>query len=959
MSDAAKTKQQLIAELADLRSRIAERAATGVRDQPTRDAREASEVRFRRLFESAKDGILILDADTGDIDAVNPFLADLLGYSRSEMEGKKLWEIGPFTNTANSRIAFRQLQSNEYIRYDDLPLETKKGAAVEVEFVSNVYEAGGRKVIQCNIRDISGRKRVDARVRLQSAALNAAVTAIVITDRDGRIEWANPAFSELTGYAVPEAVGRNPSELVKSGHHDDAFYREMWDAILSGQVWRGEMVNRRKDGTLYTEHQTITPVRDVDGVIRHFIGVKQDVTERKQHAEEIRARAELLILRAAIDVSLTASDSIGVALQQCAEELVTHLAATRVEIWTLDAEAGEVELVASAGVSKSSHAAHGRTALGRGTVGRLARDATPYTTNAAIGDSAVHDQAWAKREKIVAFAGYPLMAGGRVVGVMTLYAGHPLPAPEIDTLAFVADHIGAGIGHFQSTEARRVVDERMQFALQNANVGIWDLDYTTGQAYWSTVLEAQNGLEPGTFGGTFDAFLATVHPEDRGKLEATVTAAVKSGSDFSTVYRSVWPDGTVRWLSDFGRIVHDEQGNPIRGIGVSVDVTDQQLLQAQFQQAQKMEAVGRLAGGVAHDFNNLLTSILGYCELLLSDPSTDDSSRRDIGEIQKAGMMAASLTRQLLAFSRKELIAPTLLDLNVVVGEMQPMLERLIGEDVEVVVNVRRAPTVVKADRGQLEQVVMNLALNARDAMPHGGRLTIAMRAADLDEDYAATHLGVVPGAYAALTVSDTGTGMSPAVQARLFEPFFTTKGVGKGTGLGLSTVHGIVKQTGGSLGVYSEIGIGTSITVYLPLADDGESVAAAEEAPVARRPSGPRTILVVDDAEGLRDLTRRLLVHQGYTVVVAANAEEAMERFDENPAIDVLLTDVVMPGASGPDLTRELMKRRPELRVVYMSGYTDDAIFRHGLPATGVAFVHKPFTADVLGRAIHDVLGP
>ena len=957
MNDAAKTKQQLLMELADLRSRIAERPATGVRDQPGRDALDASEIRFRRLFESAKDGILILDAETGDIDAVNPFLADLLGYSRTEMEGKKLWEIGPFKDTANSRIAFTQLQNNEYIRYDDLPLETKRGKAVEVEFVSNVYEAGSRKVIQCNIRDISDRKRVDARVRLQSAALDAAATAIVVTDRDGRIEWVNPAFAELTGYSAAESVGRDLSELVKSGQHDRAFYRQMWDTILAGRVWRGEMVNRRKDGTLYAEEQAITPVHDADGVIRHFIGVKLDITDRKQHEEEIRARAELLVLRAAIDLSLTTSASLPGALQECAESLVTHLAATRAEIWTLDEGAGELEMMASAGVPKASHGPHARTALGEGTVGRLAREAKPCTTNAVIGDPAISDQAWAIDEKIVAFSGYPLMAGGRVVGVMTLYAGRPLPAPVVDTLAFVADHIAAGIEHHRNAEDRRALQERTQFALANANVGIWDMDFVTGVARWSAILEAQHGLAPGTFAGTFDAYIAAVHPDDRAAVREADQAAMKSGEPYSVLRRVMRPDGSIRWLRDIGRIELDERAQPSRGIGISLDETDRHLLEAQFQQAQKMEAVGRLAGGVAHDFNNLLTSILGYCELLLADLSANDPHRGDIEEIHRAGMMAASLTRQLLAFSRQELIAPSLLDLNVVVGEMQPMLQRLIGEDVEVVVNVRPAATMVKADRGQLEQVVMNLALNARDAMPDGGRLTIATSTVDLDEEYTKAHLGVTPGAYAALTITDTGTGMTPEVQARLFEPFFTTKGVGKGTGLGLSTVHGIVKQSDGSIGVYSEVGLGTSFKVYLPLAEAAEAEVAPAEAPVARRPSGPRTVLVVDDAEGLRELTRRLLEHQGYTVVVAANAEEAMRRFDEHPAIDVLLTDVVMPGASGPELTRELMKRRPELRVVYMSGYTDDAIFHHGVLAPGIAFVHKPFTADVLGRAIHEAL--
>jgi two-component system cell cycle sensor histidine kinase/response regulator CckA len=369
-----------------------------------------------------------------------------------------------------------------------------------------------------------------------------------------------------------------------------------------------------------------------------------------------------------------------------------------------------------------------------------------------------------------------------------------------------------------------------------------------------------------------------------------------------------------------------------------------------------MEAVGRLAGGVAHDFNNLVTAILGYSEMLLVDVEPGDPRRADLEEIQKAGMRAAGLTRRLLAFTRKQIIEPTVLDLNAVVSDILPMIERLIGEDIKVVVGRGPALARVKADHGQVEQVVMNLALNARDAMPMGGTLTIAAANVELDEGYAAAHVGVQPGSYVALSVTDTGTGMTPQVQARLFEPFFTTKEVGKGTGLGLATVHGIVKQSGGSVGVSSELGKGTSFHVYFPRAEDAEMVVDAK-APTARRSTVAETVLVVEDADGLRELARRLLQRQGYTVLVAANADEALRLFEATPSIDLLLTDVVMPGASGPELTRQLMEQRPELKVIYKSGYTDDAIVQHGILKHGIAFLHKPFTSDTLGRKIREVL--
>ena len=358
----------------------------------------------------------------------------------------------------------------------------------------------------------------------------------------------------------------------------------------------------------------------------------------------------------------------------------------------------------------------------------------------------------------------------------------------------------------------------------------------------------------------------------------------------------------------------------MRGVGISIDVTERRALEEQYQQAQKMEAIGRLAAGVAHDFNNLLTVILGFCELLLADLDPADPRQADIAEIQKAGARAAGLTRQLLAFSRKEIIEPTLLDVNAIVADMRVLVGRLIGADVTIMLDLERGLAPVKADRGQVEQIVLNLAVNARDAMPKGGTLTIETANVELDEHYAKTHLAVKPGAYVVLTVTDTGTGMTPEVQARLFEPFFTTKEPGKGTGLGLATVQSIVLRSGGSATVSSEVGKGTSFKVYLPRADAAEAVVDAPSLVVGPH-RGAQTVLVVEDAEGLRELTKRLLERQGYTVLVAANADEALQLFDGNPSIDLLLTDVVMPGASGPELVRQLVERRPALKVITCPG--------------------------------------
>jgi two-component system cell cycle sensor histidine kinase/response regulator CckA len=376
----------------------------------------------------------------------------------------------------------------------------------------------------------------------------------------------------------------------------------------------------------------------------------------------------------------------------------------------------------------------------------------------------------------------------------------------------------------------------------------------------------------------------------------------------------------------------------------------------QFRQTQKMEAVGRLAGGIAHDFNNVLTVILSYSALILSEIKPDDAMRDSIEEIRKAGKRAAELTRQLLMFSRQQVLEPEVLDLNTLLTGMAKMLHRLVGEDVDLV-SVADGPLGrIRADPGSIEQLVMNLVVNARDAMPTGGKLTIETANVVLDEAYAAEHLGVRPGRYVLISVSDTGTGMDKTTQARIFEPFFTTKEEGKGTGLGLSTVFGIVQQSGGSIWVDSELGKGATFKVYLPLVDAPVEVRRSPLAPTLLR--GGETILLVEDEEQVRDVTRGILKRQGYCVIEARNGSEALLACEKHSGgIDLLLTDVVMPKMSGPELARRLATVRPAMKILCMSGYMDDAVLRHGAMAAGIAFMQKPFTPDMLTTRIRDVL--
>jgi CheY-like chemotaxis protein len=369
-----------------------------------------------------------------------------------------------------------------------------------------------------------------------------------------------------------------------------------------------------------------------------------------------------------------------------------------------------------------------------------------------------------------------------------------------------------------------------------------------------------------------------------------------------------------------------------------------------------MEAVGMLAGGVAHDFNNLLTIITGYSQLILKNLAPSDPNHHSAEQIMKAGERAASLTRQLLAFSRRQALQPKPVDLNKLVSGLSSMLRRLIGEDIDLRLEMRPELGQVNADPGQMEQVLMNLVVNARDAMPHGGTLTIETANVVLDESYASRHLSIKPGPYTMLAVSDNGVGMDEATQARLFEPFFTTKGTGHGTGLGLSTVFGIIKQSNGSLDVYSVPGRGTSVKIYLPRVD--QPVAAESEAFGKALPRGSETILVVEDDEMVRSLVRETLQREGYHVVDAAGPLEARRIADTYKApIHLLITDVVMPKISGRELASELCRRRPDMRVLYMSGYTDSAIVNSGILQKEVAFLQKPFTPAALAERVHEVL--
>ncbi|MBI4460877.1 MAG: PAS domain S-box protein [Acidobacteria bacterium] len=450
--------------------------------------------------------------------------------------------------------------------------------------------------------------------------------------------------------------------------------------------------------------------------------------------------------------------------------------------------------------------------------------------------------------------------------------------------------------------------------------------------------------------------LELIAPEDRPALEQFICDGGSKASQSIREVEIITKDGQRVPLQVNARVIY-RKAEAVEVVAICRDLSQQKQLQAQLWQAQKMEAVGRLAGGVAHDFNNLLNVIGGYSEMLLEDSQEGSDFCHYAQEIRKAADQAASVTRQLLAFSRKQILQPKVLDLKELLSDLGKMLRRLIGEDVQLSTVLQPALGAVKADPSQLEQVIMNLAVNARDAMPQGGRLMIETSNVVLDEEYARMHPPCQPGPYVLLVVSDTGIGMSQQVRAQIFEPFFTTKPMGKGTGLGLATVYGIVKQSGGYIWVYSEPGRGTTFKIYLPRA---EGIAEASPSPInsASLPKGSETVLIVEDEPAVRELAREFLESSGYRVLDAdcGAAALALARQQHGP-IHLLLTDVIMPQMNGKELAGELGRFLPATKVLYMSGYTDEMIAHHGILKPGIHFLQKPFTREALAKKVREAL--
>jgi PAS domain S-box-containing protein len=502
-------------------------------------------------------------------------------------------------------------------------------------------------------------------------------------------------------------------------------------------------------------------------------------------------------------------------------------------------------------------------------------------------------------------------------------------------------------------------EERLRLALDAARMGIWYWSVETNALVWDDNLRALYGLAPGEEVGDYEQFLSRVHPDDRSFVSQSVEHALGGGGALDYEFRILLPDGRVRWIADQGRVGRDREGRPAYLTGVCMDVTDRRVAEERLRQSHRMESVGRLAGGVAHETNNQMSVVLGAADFILRRSDVPEAVREDVEHIRKAAARTSTVTAQLLAFSRRQVLRPEVLDLGALVKGWESILRRVLGEDCTVLLRPTAGVAPIRADPGQLEQVLLNLALNARDAMPRGGTLVVEVFQTELTQEYALGRpgVGIRPGPYVALTVSDTGHGMDGDTLSHVFEPFFTTKGVGHGTGLGLSTVYGIVKQSEGYVWAYSEPGRGTTFKVYLPAVTE-PAAKGAGTVDSGERVGRGEVVLLVEDDEGVRAMTTRALEAAGYRVLGAPDGATALARLRADGAsVRLLLTDVVMPGMSGRELAAQVRVLRPGLPVLFTSGYTDGEILRRGLLDPGAAFVQKPFAPDAIARLVRQGL--
>ncbi len=869
---------------------------------------------LQAIFDGSLDAKLLAD-DTGRYVDANPAACELFGLPLEQLLGRSLLEFAEPGYDAEG--AFRAFQAQGSMR-GRFPLRRPDGTRRVLEFSAKANVAPGLHLSV--LRDVTSQVDAENELRASRALLEEAQAIAHVGSwttgflPDG-VTHLSREGARILGipYDIPLAVAAF-MDLVHP-HDRERFRSAMRDVIDHNAPAEIEHRVVRPDGVIRWVHERGVRERGSDGNAIRLVGTIQDITERHLALEAVRdSEAEFRLLA----------------------EAMPQL------VWITDPEGANIYF------------------------NQQWVDYTGLTLQEGLGDDwnepfhpEDRQRAWEAWQTATATRS-PYSLECRLRRTDGAYCWWLIRgAPVTDANAKIVKWFGTctDIDQIKQSEAReRESETRFRLAGRLARLGAWSVAMTDRHLEWSDEVCAIHEVPAGT-APTLEQGINYYTPEFRATIRDSFQACARDGTPYDVELQIETAKGRRVWVRTLGEAERNAAGTIIRVRGACQDVDERRRLQEQVRQAQKMEAIGRLAGGVAHDFNNLLTVILSCTSMALDSIRPGDPLRDDLQEVETASLRAAALTGQLLAFSRQQMLKPGVVDLHDVLVRMQGMMGRLVGEDVTL-----RLPEVdtaheVVADRGQIEQVVMNLVVNARDAMPHGGTLTIKL--ADVRVAASADDLNdKLPGDYVMLAVVDTGVGMDPTTREHIFEPFFTTKAEGEGTGLGLATVFGIVRQSGGFVYVSSEPGHGSAFEIYLPRAAGRDSADPSPHTATPTIPGGSETILLVEDEAQLRAVASAILDRNGYHVLEAANAGEAfLISKDYAGHIDLLLTDVVMPRMSGRKLAEELAAQRSGMKVLYMSGYTDDAIVRHGVSNAEVMFVQKPFTPDVLLREVRQAL--
>lgn len=791
-------------------------------------------------------------------------------------------------------------------------------------------------------------------VRLLQLLLEQVTSSVSVTDLEGRITFINEAGCRALKRSRGEILGASV-EIFGCDPRSGATQREIIDLTRQHGAWHGEVVNRDAEGREFVVECRTALIRDASGQPVAMCGVGTDITERRRAERLHRAVSQI----ASATLTTLNLDELFRSIHTAIGELMP---ARNFFIALQDTATSPIHFPYIADEMEEDASP---LSPGRGLTGYVLRTGQPLLANRErylqlVGSGEVQPVG----APPVDWLGVPLKTHhGETIGAMvvqTYTEAVRLGVADLEILVFVSTQVAMAIERRRTEERLRQSRADLECAQAVGHVGSW-ISVLDGSARlsWSAETCRIFGVPEAEFDGRRETFLKLVHPEDLNVVQFETAAALRGERPYSLEHRVVRPDGAVRWVHETARVEFDAAGSPVRMVGVVQDITERRQLEERLRQAQKMEAVGQLAGGVAHDFNNILTAMLLQLNILEEDPRLGGEAHDVLVEVVKGARRAADLTRQLLLFSRRSARQVKLVNLNDLLADLQKMLLRLLGEHIAFETTFEPELPPISADPGMLQQVVVNLCVNARDAMPKGGRLTVRTTVVDLDPGRAQIRASARAGRFVCLSVTDTGCGMDASTLVHLFEPFFTTKEVGHGTGLGLATVHGIVQQHDGWMDVQSTVGQGTTFRVYLPAV---AAPAAPEQkpAPAPSASGGHETVLLVEDDHAVRKVIGALLRRWGYRVLEAGDGQEALQVWQERgPSIDLLFTDAVMPGGlTGLDLIGRLRANRPELKAILASGYSAQLAQPDLAAARGVTFVPKPCSPEDLSKAVRQCLG-